>query len=302
MGTPHFAVPSLARLVNCQNHQVVAVFTQMPKPKGRGLNEVSSPVYHYALQHGIVIYTPSSLRTEEVTNLVHSIEADIIIVVAYGFLIPKSILQAKKYGCLNVHPSSLPRHRGAAPLQRTIIEGDKQTSVCIMQMDEGFDTGDIILQQEFDILPKITLPILHDQCAEIGAELLVKTLDNIELLPRTSQHKDGVTYAPKLRKEEGRINWDETAYKIDCKIRGMNPWPGVYFTYNGKIIKILEAEYNELDSQFPVATVINDNLEIACGGGTLIVKRLQQEGKKALNAQEFLRGTPIPAGTILNEI
>jgi len=201
---------------------------------------------------------------------------------------------------INIHPSSLPRHRGAAPLQRTIIEGDSETSVCIMQMDEGWDTGDIILQHSFSLSPRITLPVLHDQCAEIGADLLVKTLDNIDNLPRIVQDKDGVIYAHKLKKEEGKINWYETAYKIDCRIRGMNPWPGIYFEYRGKVIKILEAYYNDLDVKLQPGTVVNNNiLEIACGKGTLIIRKLQQEGRKALNVEEFIRGIQIPAGTLL---
>ncbi|WP_375319032.1 methionyl-tRNA formyltransferase [Candidatus Tisiphia endosymbiont of Oplodontha viridula] len=295
MGTPEFAVPTLRKLINSNDHQVVGVFTQMPKFKGRGLNEIASPVHHLASKYNIATYTPKTLKTEEITNLINSIEADIIVVVAYGFLIPQVILQAKKYGCLNIHPSSLPRHRGAAPLQRTIIEGDLETSVCIMQMDEGFDTGDIILRHSLSLSPRITFPILHDQCAEIGADLLIQTLDNIDNLPRISQDKKGITYAHKLKKEEGKIDWHETAYKIDCKIRGMNPWPSVYFEYRGKTIKILEAYYNDLDVDLPPGTVVNNSaLEIACGKGTLIIQKLQQEGRKILSAEEFMRGLQIP--------
>ncbi|BFD45901.1 MAG: methionyl-tRNA formyltransferase [Rickettsia endosymbiont of Sergentomyia squamirostris] len=301
MGTPEFAVPTLKSLINSKDHQVVAVFTQSPKSKGRGLNEIASPIHSLASKYDIPTYTPETLRTEEITNLINSINADIIVVVAYGFLIPQVILQAKKYGCLNIHPSSLPRHRGAAPLQRTIIEGDSETSVCIMQMDEGWDTGDIILQHSFSLSPRITLPVLHDQCAEIGADLLVKTLDNIDNLPKIVQDKDGVTYAHKLKKEEGKINWYETAYKIDCRIRGMNPWPGIYFEYRGKAIKILEAYYNDLDVKLSPGTVVNNSLlEIACGKGTLVIKKLQLEGRKALNVEEFIRGVQIPLGTLLD--
>ncbi|XVN43499.1 MAG: methionyl-tRNA formyltransferase [Candidatus Rickettsia vulgarisii] len=300
MGTPQFAVPTLLKLINCQSHQVTAVFTQAPKSKGRGLNAVASPVHEVAEQYNIPVYTPTTLKTKEVTDIVEGIEADIIVVVAYGFIIPKLVLQSKKYGCLNIHPSSLPRHRGAAPLQRTIIEGDNETSVCVMQMDEGLDTGDIILQKSFPLSSRITLAELHDKCAEYGADLLLKVLNNIENLPRIVQSKEDVTYAHKLTKEEGKINWQENAYKIDCRIRGMNPWPGVYFEYNNKIVKVLEAEYSNENSNFSPSTVINDKLHVACGTGILIIKKLQQEGKKALNVEEFLRGVNIPAGTILN--
>lgn len=300
MGTPQFAVPTLLKLINCQSHQVAAVFTQAPKSKGRGLNSVASPVHEIALQYNIPVHTPATLKTQEARDLIEGIEADIIVVVAYGFIIPKLILQSKKYGCLNIHPSSLPRHRGAAPLQRTIIEGDSETSVCVMQMDEGLDTGDIILQKSFELSPRITLTDLHDQCAEYGADLLLEVVDNIDNLPRIIQATEGVTYAHKLTKEEGKINWHESAYKIDCRIRGMNPWPGVYFEYNGKIIKVLESEYNDEDRMVPPSTVLDDSLSIACGKGMLIIKKLQQEGKRALDVQEFLRGVKIPVGTLLN--
>ena len=299
MGTPEFAVPTLRNLISDTNHQVVSVFTQRPKPKGRGLKEENSPVHNLALENHIPVYTPVTLKTDEIARLIDSIKADIIVVVAYGFLIPKSILQAKKYGCLNIHPSSLPRYRGAAPLQHTIISGDQESSVCIMQMDEGFDTGDIILQQKFSLEPRITLPVLHDKCAKMGADLLIEALNNIDNLPKTKQDADGVTYAPKIKKEEGKINWSDSAYKIDCKIRGMNPWPGVFFTYKGKNIKILEAEYSGENPSLPYGTVINSSLMIACGKGSLIIKKLQLEGKKPLDTQEFLLGVKIPPGTVL---
>lgn len=299
IGTPQFAVPTLLKLINCQSHQVVAVFTQAPKSKGRGLNTIASAVHEVALQYNIPVYIPVTLKTQEVTDIIEEIEADIIVVVAYGFIIPKVVLQSKKYGCLNIHPSSLPRHRGAAPLQRTIIEGDTKTSVCVMQMDEGLDTGDIILQKSFSLPPRITLVDLHDKCAEYGADLSLEVLNNIDNLLRIPQFIEGITYAQKLTKEEGKIDWQETAYKIDCRIRGMNPWPGVYFEYNSKIIKVLEADYSDIASEFIPGAVINDSLFIACNKGVLMIKKLQQEGKKALNVEEFLRGVEIPAGTIL---
>lgn len=300
MGTPEFAVPTLKRLIDSVTHQVVAVFTQAPKSKGRGLNAIASPVHRLALQSNIPVYTPPTLRNKECINLIDSIVADVIIVTAYGFLIPPQILHAKKYGCLNIHPSSLPQHRGAAPLQRTIIAGDLVTSVCIMQMDEGLDTGDIILKSTWELPPKVTFQELHDQASMIGANLLLEVLDNIDNLPKIAQSLDGVSYAHKLKKEEGVINWQESAYQIDCKIRGMNPWPGVYFKYKGKIIKILEAEYSDTNNNLSPGTVINDRLWVACGKGTLIIKKLQQEGRKILNATEFLRGEKIPIGTLLD--
>jgi len=297
MGTPEFAVPALKKLIT--HHEVTAVFTQQPKAKGRGLNLAKSPIHQLSFEHQIPVYTPSTLRNEETSKLINNIIADIIVVIAYGFIVPKTILEAKKYGCLNIHPSDLPRHRGAAPLQRTIIEGDRKSSVCIMRMDVGLDTGDILMKGDFDLEERTTLKELHDKCANLGAELLIKTLANIDNILPIKQPDEGVTYAHKLTKEEGKINWHESAYKIDCKIRGMTPWPGVYFSYNDKIIKILEAEYLNAIHDFTPGAVISDKLEIACGNGTLQVKVLQQEGKRALSTSEFLRGTNILAGVVL---
>lgn len=300
MGTPSFALPSLEKLIVSKEHQVASVFTQKPKAKGRGLHETKSPVHQLALQHQIPVYTPSTLKSYEVIDLVNSIEADIIIVVAYGFIVPSAILQAKKYGCLNIHPSDLPKHRGAAPLQRTIINGDKTSAVCIMRMDAGLDTGDILVKQNFDVPLRVTLEELHNKCADMGAELLIKVLDEIDDLIPTPQTDQGVSYAHKLTKEEGKINWRDSAYQIDCKVRAMNPWPGVYFSYKGKIIKVLEADYlSHFDGSFLPGTVISNKLEIACGTGILIIKKLQQEGRKSLTTEEFLRGVDIAAGTVL---
>lgn len=298
MGTPEFAVPALTKLIN-SNHQVTAVFTQAPKAKGRGLSETKSPVHQLADEAQIPVYTPATLRNEEATNLINSIDADIIVVIAYGVIIPQNILDAKKYGCLNIHPSDLPRHRGAAPLQRTIIEGDNTSSVCIIQMDAGLDTGNILMKEDLDLESNITLQELHNKCADLGTELLIKTLANLDKIVPKSQSNEGVTYARKLTKEEGRVNWQDSAYAINCKIRGMNPWPGVYFKYNDKMTKILEAEYSNENHNFTPGTIINKNLEVACGKGILVIKKLQQEGKKALNTAEFLRGTNILIGIVL---
>ncbi|GAA5252938.1 methionyl-tRNA formyltransferase [Candidatus Rickettsia kedanie] len=297
MGTPEFAVPALKKLI--MHHEVKVIFTQQPKAKGRGLNLAKSPIHQLAFEHQIPVYTPSILRNDDIVNLINEINADIIVVIAYGFIVPKAILEAKKYGCLNIHPSDLPRHRGAAPLQRTIIEGDRKSSVCIMRMDTGLDTGDILMKEDFDLERRTTLEELHNKCANLGAALLIKTLANIDNIVPIKQSSEGVTYAHKLTKEEGKINWHESAYKIDCKIRGMNPWPGAYFSYNDKVIKIFEAEYLNTHHHFTAGTVISDKLEIACGSGILQVKKLQQESKKALNVEEFLRGTNILKATIL---
>ncbi|WP_323737693.1 methionyl-tRNA formyltransferase [Candidatus Trichorickettsia mobilis] len=299
MGTPEFAIPALSELINSQTNQVVAVFTAAPKPQNRGLKQVYSPVHILAENHHIPVYTPNSLKKTEVIELITCIEADIIVVAAYGFLIPKEILYAKKYGSINIHPSALPKYRGAAPLQRTIVNGEQETAICIMQMDEGLDTGDIILQEKLALSPKITFSELHDQCAAIGARLLIKTLAEYTTLPKIPQDNNQIIYAHKLKKEESRINWEESADKLDCKIRGMNPWPGVYFEYKEKIIKILEADFDNQEHNFMPGTVVNNDLKIACGQGFLIIKKLQQAGKKVLMIKDFLRGEPILAGTKL---
>jgi methionyl-tRNA formyltransferase len=298
MGTPEFAVPSLQALID-SSIQIQAVFTQRPKPKGRGYSVAISPIHKLAEENHIAVFTPKTLRDEEIQKQIDDIEADIIIVVAYGFIVPKAILESKKYGCLNIHPSELPRFRGAAPLQRTIMAGDTKTSVCIMQMDEGLDTGDIILQEEFELTSDIRLPELHDKCSQLGAKLLIQTLNNIDLLPRIPQASEGITYAHKISKEEAKIDWSDSAFTIDCKIRGLNPWPGTYFTFQGEQIKILRAKYNNISHNYRPGYIIDENLTIACGQGVLQIEELQRPGKKALKVKEFILGFPLQAGTIL---
>lgn len=291
MGTPEFAVPALEVLYNAKNHQVVAVFTAKPKPKGRKMQIVKSAIHEKAIEYGIAVHTPTSLKTPEQADLINSIEADIIVVVAYGFIIPQNILEAKKYGCLNIHPSKLPKYRGAAPLQRTIINGDKETAICVMQMDEGLDTGDIILQENLLLDFRISLLELHDKCSIIGAKLLLEVLDNIDTLPRIPQNETTkVIYAHKLKKEEGEINWQDDAYLIDCKIRGMQPWPGVFFIHQGKNLQITKADYSDNNHDYPIGTIINDRFDVACGKGILHVKTVKPSGKKEMPAVDYLRG------------
>ncbi len=291
MGTPGFAIPALKSLISSSDHRVKAVFTRAPKAQGRGMKLTNSPVHDLAILHNIEVYTPKTLKNEEAIKLIDSIRADIIVVVAYGFIIPENILGAKKYGCLNIHPSKLPKYRGAAPLQRTIINGETETAVCIMQMDKGLDTGDIILQTNLALRPTITLQELHDQCANIGGELLLEVLENIDTLPRIKQTEIGVSYADKLTKEEAKVNWNDSAFNIDCKIRGMNPWPGVYFIHDSKTIKILEATWTNNQHQSALGEILNNNFEVACGSGTLIIKSLKPEGKPKMSATDYLRGT-----------
>lgn len=289
MGTPDFASPALKALIN-SHHEVVAVFTQAPKPKGRGLELAESPIHLIAKEYNIPIYTPTTLRKPEYYQQVIDIQADIIIVVAYGLIIPQTILDAKKYGCLNIHPSKLPKFRGAAPLQRTIMSGDTETAVCIMQMDAGIDTGDIIMQKNFAIEPNISLKQLHDLCADKGADLLLQTLDNINNLPRTKQSEEGSSYAHKLTKEEGEIDWNLSAQEIECKIRGMNPWPAAFSYYGDMTVKILEAIPHNQEHNLTPGTILTKDLMIACGSGIIEIKKIQKPGKKAMGFDEFLRG------------
>lgn len=292
MGTPLFAVPALKAILESKRHKVVAVFSQKPKAKGRGMKVAESPVHEMANGYNIPVYTPSTLRNDEADKLIKSIKADVIVVAAYGFIIPVNILEAKKYGCLNIHPSDLPKYRGAAPLQRTIINGENKTAVCIMQMDEGLDTGDIIAEKIFPISNKITFTELHDETSQLGAKMLVDVLDNIDKITPVKQAKEGVIYAHKLSKEESKIDWHESAFLIDCKVRGMNPWPGVYFEHKDKKIKIMEAEYIDVDHQYIPGTFLCNNFlfEVACGKGMLRILTLQPEGKRSMQAKEYLLG------------
>ncbi len=291
MGTPLFAVPALKAILESKIHKVVAVFSQRPKAKGRGMKIAESPVHELAISYNIPVYTPSTLRNEDANKLIKSIEADIIVVTAYGFIIPKNILEAKKHGCLNIHPSDLPKYRGAAPLQRTIINGESETAVCIMQMDEGLDTGDIILEQKFHISDKITFTELHDKTSQMGAQMLVQVLDNIDKIKPFKQSEAGMLYAHKLSKEESKLDWNESAFLIDCKIRGMNPWPGVYFEYQDKKIKIVEAEYVNIDHQYEPGLLLDNNIfEVACGKGILRIMKLQPEGKRIMSAKDYRLG------------
>ncbi|HJK87564.1 MAG TPA: methionyl-tRNA formyltransferase [Candidatus Megaira endosymbiont of Hartmannula sinica] len=255
MGTPSFAVPILESIINSPDHELVAVFTKEPKKQNRGMKVIKSDVHQYIESYitnskdnssshnnnDIAIYNPKTLRTEDSYNLIKSIEADIIVVAAYGFILPKNILEMKKYGCINIHPSDLPKYRGAAPIQRTVINRDSKSSVCVMQMSEGMDEGDILLKEDIIIDNKnITSKQLHDSCAIIGGRLIIKFLNNINNIKPTKQRGE-VIYANKLTKEEGQINFEKhTASHIDAMIRGMNPWPGVYFYYRDTMIKIDE--------------------------------------------------------------
>ncbi|AIL65270.1 Methionyl-tRNA formyltransferase [Rickettsiales bacterium Ac37b] len=298
MGTPLFAVPAL-KLLTSSSHEVVAVYTQSPKAAGRGYKERLSPIHQFALENNLEVKYPVSLRDPLVQKELIDLRSDIIVVAAYGLILPEAILSAPKYGSINIHPSLLPKWRGAAPIQRTVLAGDNETGVCIMKLVQKLDAGAILSSYKMPLNKDITSSALHDQLSNIGADLLLQTLDNIDNCVPVEQSEISVTYADKLSKEEGLIRWNYTAEYIHRMVRALNPWPGVYFNYNNEIIKILETDYIDMAVKEEVGKVLDDNLSIFCSGGILKPKILQRTGRKPMDTSTFLRGFNIPKGTIL---
>ncbi len=298
MGTSDFAVPALEALYKSK-HEVVAVVSRPPAEAGRGQKITLSPVQKCAEDLGLKTIYPKSLRKEEAQKEIRELSADIIVVAAYGNILPKEVLEICKYGCLNIHPSTLPRWRGAAPVERTILAGDSTTSVCIMQMDEGLDTGDILMQRDLNVSDNETSESLRKITAEIGAKLLIETLDNLSSIKPRKQSEIGLTYADKLQKEEGKINWHDSVEVIDRKIRAFNPWPGSYFEFKGEQIKLIEASCIKKEVSEKVGTVIDDQMTIVCNGGVVQPKILQRPGKRAMSLKELLNGFKIAKGILL---
>src|SRR5271155_1725762 len=288
LGTPDFAVPTLAELIG-QGHEIAAVYTQPARPKGRGLGTEPSPVARYAASQGLEVRTPKSLRNADGQAEFASLALDAAVVVAYGLILPKAILDAPRLGCFNLHGSLLPRWRGAAPIQRAIMAGDAETGVMAMHMDEGLDTGAVLLGETTSIGRK-TFGQLHDELAQLGAGLMARALAALErgIAVERTQPEDGATYAKKIEKEEARIDWTKSARALDCLIRGLSPVPGAWCEANGERLKVLYAE--------PVAgkgvpgEVLDGELTIATGEGALKLLRLQRAGRAQLGPQEFLRG------------
>jgi methionyl-tRNA formyltransferase len=299
MGTPQFSVETLEKLTKA-NYDVVAVYCQPPRPSGRGHKLTASPVQQKAQQLGIPVFTPKSLRNEEAQATFKALKPDLAIVVAYGLILPKAILEIPKFGCLNIHGSLLPRWRGAAPIQRAIMAGDLETGITIMKMDEGLDTGPMLSTATVAITPQITALTLHDTLSTIGATLLIETLApylNGTLQP-LSQPESGVTYADKLSKAESCLDWNESAEVLDRRIRAFTPWPGLYFNHNGTPIKVSTAEV-VLDTTDAPGKVLDNQLTIACGEGALRLLSLQRPGGKWLSPTEFLNGYDLPIGSQL---
>ena len=299
MGTPDFSVPILDSLLEA-GHQVICVYSQPPRPAGRGHKEQLTPVHAFAHERGIPVRTPKSLKSPEAQAEFAALEADIAVVAAYGLILPQAVLDAPRLGCLNVHASLLPRWRGAAPIQRAILAGDPETGVTIMQMDAGLDTGAMLLKESILLLPDTTAPWLHDMLAAMGARLIVEALRRLEdeePLPATPQPTDGITYAHKLAKDEGLLDWRQSAAELERKVRALNPWPGVWFEMGGERIKVIEAAIVPLSGK--PGTVLDDGLAIACAKFALRPLRVQRAGKGVMTTAEMLRGHSIPKGTVL---
>jgi methionyl-tRNA formyltransferase len=297
MGTPDFAVPPLKALIGA-GHTIICVYTQPPRPAGRGQREQISPVHEEAVRCGIPVRMPVSLRSEAAQRDFAALKPDVAVVAAYGLILPKPVLAAPPYGCINIHASLLPRWRGAAPIQRAILAGDAETGITIMQMDEGLDTGPMLLQARRAIGPTTTAQDLHDSLAVLGAESIVAALEKLGpgLLKATPQ-PDGATYAPKLTREEGRLDWRKPAVELERQVRAFTPWPGAWFEHEGERLKVLGAAI--ADGKGVPGTVLDDRLTVACGEGALAIERIQRAGKAAMDTHAFLRGNPIARGTVV---
>ena len=316
MGTPDFSVPALKALVEA-GHQVIAVVTQPDKQKGRGKEVQMTPVKIQAMEYGIPVYQPAKVREASFVEVLKGLEADVYVVIAFGQILPKAVLELPKYGCINIHASLLPKYRGAAPIQWCVIDGERETGITTMMMDVGLDTGDMLEKAVIPIEEKETGGSLHDKLSMAGGDLILSTLKKLEegTLVRTPQTDEGTCYAKMLTKSLGDIDWNQGAVSIERLIRGLNPWPSAYTMWNGKTIKIWAADVIAgreaadflSESGVPAETgtapgtvVCSDKrgLVVCTGGGLLSIRELQMEGKKRMDTPAFLRGYPIPAGDV----
>ena len=295
MGTPDFSVPVLDALITA-GHEIACVYCQPPRPAGRGKKERLSPVQARAVATGLPFRHPTNLRNAEEQRAFESLNADVAVVVAYGLILPQTILDAPARGCLNIHASLLPRWRGAAPIHRAIMAGDKETGVCIMQMEAGLDTGPVLLRQATEIREDDTTAVLHDRLSKMGADLIVEALAKLDDLDSVPQPEAGVCYADKIDKSEARIDWHHNAVDIDRQIRGLSPFPGAWFDHDGARIKVLGSSLG--DGKGEPGTLVSDDLDVACGQGAVRLTRLQRAGKAPQDGATFLRGLPIPKGTV----
>lgn len=296
MGTPEFSVPVLDALVEA-GHEIAAVYCQPPRPAGRGKKERPTPVHARAIELGLDVRHPVSLKGAAEQAEFATLNADAAVVVAYGLILPQAILDAPKYGCLNIHASLLPRWRGAAPIHRAIMSGDSESGVCIMQMEAGLDTGPVLLREATAIGEEETTAQLHDRLSAMGAALVVDALSRLADLTADPQPEAGVTYATKIDKSEARIDWSETAEEVDRKIRGLSPFPGAWCEFDGERLKLLSSRLSA--GKGTAGEVLDDTLTIACGTGAIEVLTLQRAGKGAQPRDVFLRGMDIPKGSVL---
>lgn len=289
MGTPDFAVPALEAVAAA--HEVVCVYTQPPRPAGRGKRDRPGPVHARAEALGLPVRHPASLRSAETQEAFAALEADVAVVVAYGLILPQPVLDAPAKGCLNIHASLLPRWRGAAPIHRAIMAGDAETGVCIMRMEAGLDTGPVLLCERTPIGAEETTAELHDRLAAIGARAIVTALDSLDRLVPAPQPGDGVTYAAKIEKAEARVDWTRPAAEVDRKIRGLSPFPGAWVEVAGERVKLLRSRLAE-GRGMPGAVL--SGFTVACGSGAVEITEAQREGKRPMPAAEVLRGLALP--------
>ena len=298
MGTPDFAVPSLAEIIS-SGHNVLRVYTQPPRRSGRGKHVTKSPVHQFAELMGLPVATPESFRRSKVIDGLEELNADVACVVAYGQILPQRALDAPSYGCLNLHGSLLPRWRGAAPVQRAVMAGDAQTGVQIMQMAKGLDTGDILLSETTDILPTDTAETLSRRLSQLGAQMWPRALGAVEREALTPTPQSGEpTYAHKIDKSEARLDWSLPARNLEAYIRGLSPFPGAWCEINGRRVKVHLAKV--VEGQGDPGEVLDDRLTLACGESAIRLLSVQPAGKSRMSVDDFLRGTDIPAGTILD--
>lgn len=288
MGSPEFSVPVLDALH--QAHEIVAVYCQPPRPAGRGKADRPTPVHARALQLGLPVRHPTSLRSEDAAKAFASLDADVAVVVAYGLILPQNILDAPRLGCLNIHASLLPRWRGAAPIHRAIMAGDAETGICIMQMEAGLDTGPVLRCDATPIGQHETTADLHDRLSEMGSRMIVQVLQDLPQLA-IPQGEHGVIYAAKIDKSEARIDWTRSAVEVDRQIRGLSPFPGAWCMAGEDRVKLLRSRLAE---EAGAPGQVLHGLTIACGTGAIEITLAQREGKRAMPTQEFLRGTPLP--------
>ncbi len=298
MGTPDFAVPALTAILDA-GHEVVCVYTQPPRPAGRGYELRKSPVHLLAESRGIPVRAPKSLRkSQEEQGAFAAMGLDAAVVAAYGLILPKAVLDAPRFGCLNIHGSLLPRWRGAAPLQRAMMAGDSETGITIMQMDEGLDTGGMLLREATPIHEDTTAEDLHDRMAAIGARLIVEALAKLPMAA-TPQPETGATYAEKVLKEDGRLDFTRPATELLRQVNALNPWPGTFFTEHGETLKVLKAETVASERPEAPGTLLDDHFTIACGTGALRMTLVQRAGKSATDGAAFLRGYPLRPGDVI---